>query len=163
MTGVTLSGAKAKNFSRVTPFSAHCISDHRISDQKVRTVVVRAIVRVRVRVMVKVWVRVRVRVRPGDAVVRNAVGRKVGNPSQALPCLYCSCVTLTTHVISPRAFNSMQYHARDNTRVNYKNVSTLHFYSTTKSKGSNSTTEIHTNRDSYKHINCTRAGNSSHA
>ena len=34
---------------------------------------VRAIVRVRVRVMV------RVRVRLGDAVVRNAVGRKVGN------------------------------------------------------------------------------------
>ena len=57
----------------VTPFSAHCISDHRISDQKVRTVMVRAIVRVRV------MVRVRVRVRLGDAVVRNAVGRKVGN------------------------------------------------------------------------------------
>ena len=40
---------------------------------------VRAIVRVRVRarVMVRVWVRVRVRL--GDAVVRNAVGRKVGN------------------------------------------------------------------------------------
>ena len=38
---------------------------------------VRAIVRVRV--MVKVWVRVRVRVRLGDAAVRNAVGRKVGN------------------------------------------------------------------------------------
>ena len=38
---------------------------------------VRAIVRVRV--MVRVWVRVRVRVRLGDAVVRNAVGRKVGN------------------------------------------------------------------------------------
>ena len=35
---------------RVTPFSAYCISDHRISDQKVRTVMVRAIVRVRVRV-----------------------------------------------------------------------------------------------------------------
>ena len=48
----------------VTPFSAHCISDHCISDQKVRTVMVRAIVRVRL----------------GDAVVRNAVGRKVGNP-----------------------------------------------------------------------------------
>ena len=59
-------------------FSAHCISDHRISDQKVRTVMVR--VRVRVRVMVRVWVRVRVRVRLGGAVVRNAVGRKVGNP-----------------------------------------------------------------------------------
>ena len=44
----------------VAPFSAH-----RISDQKVRTVMVRAIVRV--------WVRL------GDAVVRNAVGRKVGN------------------------------------------------------------------------------------
>ena len=41
---------------------------------------VRAIVRVRVRVMVRVWVRVRVRVRLGEAVVRNAVGRKVGNP-----------------------------------------------------------------------------------
>ena len=53
------------------PFSAHSISDHRISDQKVRTVMVRAIVRVRVRV--------RIRVRLGDAVVRNAVGRKVGN------------------------------------------------------------------------------------
>ena len=53
----------------VTPFSAHCISDHRISDQKVRTV------RVRVRASVRVMVRVRV----GDAVVRNAVGRKVGN------------------------------------------------------------------------------------
>ena len=52
----------------VTPFYAHCISD-----QKVRTVMVRAIVRVRVRIMV------RVRVRLGDAVVRNAVGRKVGN------------------------------------------------------------------------------------
>ena len=78
---------------RVTPFSAHCISDHRISDQKVRTVMVRAIVRVRVRarvmvrarimvrarVMVRVWVRVTVRVRLGDAVVRNAVGRKVVN------------------------------------------------------------------------------------
>ena len=51
----------------VTPFSAHRISDHRISDQKVRTVMVWAIVRVRVRV------------RLGDAVVRNAVGRKVGN------------------------------------------------------------------------------------
>ena len=68
----------------VTPFSAHCISDHRISDQKVRTVMVWAIVRVtvRVRVMVRVWVRVRVRVRLGDAVVRNAVGRKVGNPDR---------------------------------------------------------------------------------
>ena len=54
----------------VNPFSAH-----RISDQKVRTVMVRAVVRVRVRV----WVRVRVRIRLGDAVVRNAVGRKVGN------------------------------------------------------------------------------------
>ena len=43
---------------------------------------VRAIVRVRVRVMVKVWVRVRVR--PGDAVVRNAVGRKVGNQNYRL-------------------------------------------------------------------------------
>ena len=58
----------------MTPFSAHCISDLCISDQKVRTVMVRAIVRVRVRVMV------RVRVRLGDAVIRNAVGRKVGNP-----------------------------------------------------------------------------------
>ena len=72
----------------MTPFSAHCISDHGISDQKVRTVMVRAIVRVRVRVrvrvMVRVWVRVRVRVRLGDAVVRNAVvGKKVGN--QSLP------------------------------------------------------------------------------
>ena len=36
-------------------------------------------VRIRVRVMVRVWVRVRVRLRLGDAVVRNAVGRKVGN------------------------------------------------------------------------------------
>ena len=53
----------------VTPFSAHFISDHRISDQKVRTVMVRAIVRVRVRVMVRL----------GSAVVRNAAGRKVGN------------------------------------------------------------------------------------
>ena len=43
----------------VTLFSAHCISDHRISDQKMRTVMVRAIVRVRVRVMVRVRVRVR--------------------------------------------------------------------------------------------------------
>ena len=57
------------------PFSAHCISKHRISDQKVITVMVRAIVRVRFRV--RVWVRVRVRL--GDAVVRNAVGRKVRN------------------------------------------------------------------------------------
>ena len=56
----------------VTPFSAHFISD-----QKVRTVMVRAIVRVRVRVRVMVWVRVRVRL--GGAVVRNAVGRKVGS------------------------------------------------------------------------------------
>ena len=62
-------------YYKVTPFSAHCIFDHRISDQKVRTVMVRAIVRVRVRVRVRVWVRVRL----GDAVVRNAVGRKVGN------------------------------------------------------------------------------------
>ena len=45
---------------------------------------VRAIVRVRVRVMVRVWVRVRVRVRLGDAVVRNAVGRKVGNRNNVL-------------------------------------------------------------------------------
>ena len=36
-------------------------------------------VRVWVRVRVRVWVRVRVRVRLRDAVVRNAVGRKVGN------------------------------------------------------------------------------------
>ena len=43
----------------VTPFSAHCISDHRFSDQKVRTVMVR--------------------VRVGDAVVRSAMGRKIGN------------------------------------------------------------------------------------
>ena len=50
------------------PFTAHCISDHCISDQKVRTVMVRDKVRVRVRV--------------GDAVVRNAVGRKVGNPKK---------------------------------------------------------------------------------
>ena len=68
---------------KVTPFSAHFISDHRISDQKVRTLMVRAIVRVRVRVRVmvtvRVWVRVRVRVRLGGVVVRNAVGRKVGN------------------------------------------------------------------------------------
>ena len=48
----------------MTPFSAHCISD-----QKVRTV----------RAKVRVMVRVRVSVRVGDAVVRNAVGRKVGN------------------------------------------------------------------------------------
>ena len=40
---------------------------------------VRAIVKVRARVRVRVWVRVRVRVRLGDAVARNAVGRKVGN------------------------------------------------------------------------------------
>ena len=46
----------------VTSFSAHCISDHRISDQKVRTV--------------------RVRVR--SAVVRYALGRKVGNPNKCL-------------------------------------------------------------------------------
>ena len=52
------------------PFSAHCISDHRIPDQKVGTVMV--------------WVRVRVRVRLGDAVVRNAMGRKVGNHSKRL-------------------------------------------------------------------------------
>ena len=45
---------------------------------------VRAIVRVRVRVMVRVWIRVKVRVRLGDAVVRNAVGRKVGNLNNAL-------------------------------------------------------------------------------
>ena len=57
---------------RVTPFSAHCISD-----QKVRTVMVRTIVRV------KVWVWVRVRL--GNAVVRNAVGRKVGNPCIVVP------------------------------------------------------------------------------
>ena len=56
--------ANTKPSKRVTPFSAHCISDHRVSDQKVRTAMVRA--------------RVRVRVRVGDAV-RNAVGRKVGN------------------------------------------------------------------------------------
>ena len=62
----------------VTPLSAHFISDHCISYQKVRTVMVRAIVRVRVRVMVRVWVRVRVRL--GGAVVRIPVGRKVGNP-----------------------------------------------------------------------------------
>ena len=62
------------------PFSAHCISDHRISDQKVKTVMVRAIVRVRVRVTV--------RVRLGDAVVRNAVGIKVGNRFNVL--LYIS-------------------------------------------------------------------------
>ena len=50
----------------MTPLSAHCISDHRIPDLKVGTVMV--------------WLRVRVRVRLGDAVVRiNAVGRKVGN------------------------------------------------------------------------------------
>ena len=67
----------------VNPFSAHCISDHCISDQKVRTVMVRAIVRIRV--MVRVWVRVRVRVRLGDTVVRNAVGRKVGNPYLTSP------------------------------------------------------------------------------
>ena len=76
----------------VTPFSAHCISDHRISDQKVRTVMVRAIdrvrVRVRLRVMVRVWVRVRVRVRLGDAVVRNAVGRKLGNPQIYIRKIY---------------------------------------------------------------------------
>ena len=59
----------------MTPFSAHCISDHRISDQKVGTVMVWA----RVRAMVSVRVRVRVKVRLGDAVVRNAVSRKVGN------------------------------------------------------------------------------------
>ena len=67
----------------VTPFSAHCISDHGISDQKVRTVMVRAVVRVRVRV----WVRVRL----GDAVVRNAVGRKVGNH---VKCLHLQIVPL---------------------------------------------------------------------
>ena len=44
-------------FIRVTPFSAHVISDHRISDQKVRTVMVRAIVRIRVRVRVRLEVR----------------------------------------------------------------------------------------------------------
>ena len=44
----------------MTPFSAHFISD-----PKVRTVMVRAIVRVRVRLR--------------GAVARNAVGRKVGN------------------------------------------------------------------------------------
>ena len=48
-------------FVWVTPFSAHCISDHRISNQKVRTVMVR----------------VRVRVR--SAVVRNTMDRKVVN------------------------------------------------------------------------------------
>ena len=51
---------------------------------------VRAIVRVRVRVsvMVRVWVRVRVRL--GDAVIRNAVGRKVGNPNiYILFCYIC--------------------------------------------------------------------------
>ena len=46
----------------VIPFSAHCIFDHRISDQKLRTVMVRA--------------RVRVMVRVGHAVVR-----KLGNPN----------------------------------------------------------------------------------
>ena len=60
------------------PFSAHCISDHRISDQKVRTVMARAIV----------TIRVRVRVRLGDAVVRNAVGRKVGNRNLQVVGLY---------------------------------------------------------------------------
>ena len=35
--------------------------------------------------MVRVWVRVRVRVRLGDTVVRNAVGRKVGNPYLTSP------------------------------------------------------------------------------
>ena len=44
--------------------------------------IVRFTVRVRVRVMVRVWVRVRVRL--GDAVVRNAVDRKVGNPLKLL-------------------------------------------------------------------------------
>ena len=61
----------------VTPFSAHCISDHRISDQNVRTV------------MVRTRVRVRVRVRGGDAVVRNAVGRKVGNPMMLVNGVEC--------------------------------------------------------------------------
>ena len=42
---------------------------------------VRIMVRVWVRIMVRVWVRIMVRVwvRLGDEVVRNAVGRKVGN------------------------------------------------------------------------------------
>ena len=42
----------------VIPFSAHCIFDHRISDQKLRTIMVRVMVRV------------------GHAVVR-----KLGNPN----------------------------------------------------------------------------------
>ena len=37
--------------------------------------------------MVRVWVRVMVRVRLGDAVVRNAVGRNVGNRSEVEACL----------------------------------------------------------------------------
>ena len=55
-----------------------------------RTVTVRAIVRVRV----MVWVRVRVRVRLGDAVVRNAVGRKVGNPS------FCAAVVFVRTIVT---------------------------------------------------------------
>ena len=54
----------------VTPFSVHCISD-----QKVRTDMVRA--------------RVRVMVRVGDAVVRIAVGRKVRNPIRYFKA-YCT-------------------------------------------------------------------------
>ena len=77
----------------MTTFSAHCISDHCISDQKVRTVMVR--VRVIVRVMVRLRVLVRVMVRVEDAVVRNAVGRKVGNPHHA--------------VILSRIFKELQY------------------------------------------------------
>ena len=72
----------------VTPFSAHCISAHPISDQKVRTVVVRAIVRDRDML--------------GDAVVRNAVGIKVGNEYitviKNIPFLDCSltrCISIS--------------------------------------------------------------------
>ena len=64
---------------------------------------VRAIVRVRVRVMVRVWVRVRVRVRLGDAVIRNAVGRKVGN----LKNVYC--LAFHPYVLACLNINNQDY------------------------------------------------------
>ena len=45
--------------------------------------------------MVRVWVRVTVRIRLGDAVVRNAVGRKVGNRSEVEACLVNLVILIT--------------------------------------------------------------------
>ena len=63
-------------YNMVTPFS-----DHRISDQKVRTVIVRVTIRV------------------GDTVVRNAVGRKVGN--RTIYIIHCDmyAINCTLHTV----------------------------------------------------------------